>query len=415
MSDAGKRRALVLGGVALYALGMGCLGGIVGLLTGMSQTSAVTTVLGGVFALLGAAGSFYLPWTQAVPATSRETAADAAVGDAIAKSAERKAALTAAIAATDAAASAHKESERAVADAQRKVGALENDANEAERKAAEAILEAARTAEAATVQALATAQQAQSEAKGAADEVNALVKVAVHEADAAATKVRDAAMVGVARTYLVSGSGLLLFSLGFGFALLYGVLLRTGSNWGDLVPQTRVIQLAPDADAETRVDAALLDRLLASLRVEPDTRQAIVSQLHTSCTNEAGREKIAIKSVFDAISAARSGETGDTSVFQLLNAWLDPSQKKDLYGERDTLQTALLQATKLVQGPDSSTSNPSVASALNTFIATTIDFLDCSGSDTVVANVLANMAKLEGTFAKDAISRHPSVEDGLGR
>lgn len=407
MDTAGKRRALLVGGVALYAIGAGSLGGIVGLLTGMSQTSVVSTVMGAVFALLGAAGSFYLPWTQVLPTTTRQTAADAAAFDVIPKVAEKKAALTVATEVTKAAASAQAVAENAAAEAQHKVNTLAGDATDEQRSAAQTALTAAEDARAVTTQAIVAAKLAQNEATKAAEEAVVLLSETVNEADVADSKARDLATDGFAKTYLVSGSALLLFSLGFGFALLYGVLLRTGTSWGDLAPQAPVIELATDADAATLADAVLLDRIFAALGVRPLARQAITSQLHTSCAREVGREEIAIKSAYDAISVARDALheiVGDTRALQKL------ANASDLNAERDLVKSALLQATELTQVPDNTTSNPTAVRALNTFIATSVDFLYCSGSDTVVAKLLANLAKLGESPLKDALFHAVAVE-----
>lgn len=413
MDDSGKRRAALVGGVALYAIGAGFLGGIVGLLTGMSQTSVVSTVLGAAFALLGAAGSFYLPWSQALPTTTRQTAADAAVLDVIPRVADKKAALTIAMEATQMAASAHAVAANAATEAQTKVSALADDTTDEQRSVAQTALAATEEERSTAEQALGAARKVEDEASKAAEQAMALLTETVNEADAAAGKARDLASDGFAKTYLVSGSALLLFSLGFGLALMYGVLLRTGTNWGDLTPQVRVIELPPGADAATLADAAILDRILAGLRVEPKTRDAIISQLNTSCAKEAGREEMAIKSVKNAMDVARKIKlkevSGTTTALQAL------FEESDLYAKRDMIRSALLEATELAQLSENTTQQPDFTAALNTFIATSVDFLYCSGSDVVVANIIANLKELEGTALKESLSSSVSVEDGLNR
>jgi hypothetical protein len=412
MDESGKRRATLVGGVALYALGAGFLGGIVGLLTGMSQTSVVATVLGAVFALLGAGASFYLPWTQALPTTTRQTAADAAVLDVIPKVATSKAALTIATEATQVASSADEVAATAVAEAQTKVSALAGDATDEQRSAAQTALAAAEEARSIAAQAHVAAKKVQDEARKAAEQAVALLTETVDQADAAAGKARDLASDGFAKTYLASGSALLLFSLGFGLALLYGVLLRTGASWGDLRPQARVLALPTGADAATLVDVAILDRIMAGLRVDPETRQAIASNLHTTCAKETARAEIAIESAYNAISDARGAGNeikGDSNSFQELK------NASDLNSNRELVKSALHQANVLVQVPENITMNPTAVRALNTFIGTSVDFLYCSGSGTVVANVLDNLTKLNGTSVKDALSPSVSVESGLHR
>ncbi|TGV61044.1 hypothetical protein EN784_01200 [bacterium M00.F.Ca.ET.141.01.1.1] len=406
-------------GLKVYLVGIAALGAVIGLFVGLSQSPVVSGVLTSLFGLLGVAGSFYLPWAQATAngSDTRKTSAEAA----------QEAALTA----TDDAATAHEAAARKTLSVSAVLADADNrkTASETELAALKATVppvpddqltakeEEVKQADAQRTQAQSDLDAAIAAERTAAEvlaDANARFARKDKHAKAAAQDVEKEAKARVSMTYVAAGASLTAFSLAIVLAGLYGMLIRTGSSWRDLVISNETAKPVEAIDGQAAVDAVLLDRILGGLKVGLGERAKIVHLAVTSC-NDISDLDSAAKRTLTLLSQA----TSDNSVpvaesTKTLISFQEELQKPPVSDNADAqrnfgrAQAALRQSiadiSKLWASPTFVSGHPDAAKALGEFQVAAARYVGCEDVDQVLNGLVAKLKDLKETPAAATVT-----------
>jgi hypothetical protein len=399
----------------VYLIGLGVLGLAIGLFVGLSQSPVVSGLIASLFGLLGVAGSFYLPWAQANAAGAdlRRTSTESA----------REAAAKALHEATVSLATAESAEAKAKTEAEKAAILLD----QVKQTRADLPADAARADIARTTERLSEASAAHAGTKQGLDKTRAEVErlqTAVAEAKVLLElKERDAVdalrfarrinATEYAKTYVAAGASLAVFGAMLVVSSVYGMLLRTGGNWNDLLPRASTAYGVEAQDGLSAVHAVLLDRLLLSLDVGDVERRQIVRVATTSCPSLfALQAKVdAAMSKLDPLTTdAALGVVGEvTNPMKRLQLALSGSGGViDHLVVQAALKETLEAGAKLWLKPSFVPSNAEAAAALGEFQREAVGYVGCDGTEAAVKGLLASLKEAKDTPLAERLTQSGS-------
>ncbi|MBZ9662946.1 hypothetical protein LB523_28250 [Mesorhizobium sp. ESP-6-4] len=399
-------------GLLVYLIGIAALGVVIGLFVGLSQSPVVSGVLTSLFGLLGVAGSFYLPWAQTTTNASdtRKTNAEAALESALAAADEAKIAQEAAARKTASATAFLANADKTKVAAEAELAALQAivpqpPADQLAAKQEEATQAAAQRTQAQTdLDAAVAAEKLTAEILA---DANARFASKAREAKSAAEQVTKEGNARIGMTYTAAGASLTAFSLALVVAALYGILVRTGSNWKDLLPKELTSQAVEGIDGQAAVDAVLLDRILVGLKVGPEERAKISHLAVTSCSGfdnlgvPATKVLVLLNKLAGDENLPVAESTKELAGFQteiakplVANA---PGEQRNFGQAQTALRKALADVSQLWVSPTFASAHPDAAKALGDFQVEAARYVGCEDVDQVLTGLIGKLKDVKDT------------------